>query len=70
MIFGIGETKKIEEAYKKSVVCEGNAYSSSRFLSKAIRVDEANVVASSFRAIGERVGYEPKPMEKARSLTE
>lgn len=64
MIFGIGETKKIEEAYKKSVVCEGNAYSSSRFLSKAIRVDEANVVASSFRAIGERVGYEPKPMEK------
>lgn len=36
MIFGIGETKKIEEAYKKGVSNEGNAYSSSRQLAKAI----------------------------------
>lgn len=64
MMFGIGETKKIEEAYKKGVLCEGNAYSSSRFLSKAIRVDEANVIASSFGNIGEGVSYEPLPSER------
>lgn len=33
MMFGFGETKKIEEAYKKGVACEGDAHYSSRPLS-------------------------------------
>lgn len=57
------ENNKIEKAYKR-VVENGNAYSISRYLSNAIKVDEAKVIASSFDRVDEGVSFQPLPTDK------
>lgn len=62
-IMGFLDRNKIERAYGKTTDC-GNAYSLSRYLSNAIRVDESKIIESSSNRVDEGVMFRPSATEK------